>query len=335
MQAVSRWMLVFLAGLLPLAAAQAGGQGGGGGVAGASGQAVLRPVAAAPSPMAVQATMLGAAWAGPRVVAVGDHGIVLLSDDRGGHFRQARSVPVSSVLTSVSFVGDRQGWAVGHWGAILHTVDGGETWQTQRLATDEDRPLFAVHFFDERHGVAVGLWSLVLVTADGGSTWTPQPMAPPPGAKKADLNLLGLFADDQGVVYATAERGLVLRSQDQGHSWHYLNTGYKGSLWCGAVMADGALVVGGQRGTLLRSADGGRSWNPLPLQAGGSVTAVTPSGSQVWVTGLDGLVARSTDGGQHFTAMPRADGVSLTAVLADGAARPVMFSRRGVVSDPK
>lgn len=122
--------------------------------------APLQAVPAVQAGNATQATMLAAGWAGERVVAVGDHGIVLLSDDQGRQWRQARSVPLSTPLTGVSFVDARHGWAVGHWGAILSTADGGESWQVQRLSSEEDRPLFAVHFFDARQGVAVGLWSL-------------------------------------------------------------------------------------------------------------------------------------------------------------------------------
>ena len=40
-------------------------------------------------------------------------------------------MPVSSDLTAVFFVDDKQGWAVGHDGVILHTADGGETWALQ------------------------------------------------------------------------------------------------------------------------------------------------------------------------------------------------------------
>ncbi len=210
--------------------------------------APLQAVPAVQAGNATQATMLAAGWAGERVVAVGDHGVVLLSDDQGRQWRQARSVPLSTPLTGVSFVDARHGWAVGHWGAILSTADGGESWQVQRLSSEEDRPLFAVHFFDARQGVAVGLWSLVLTTEDGGKAWTEQPLQAPPGAKRADLNLMGLFADNHGTLYATAEHGQVLRSDDQGKNWRYLDTGYEGTLWSGA------------------STDGGR-----PLADGGSV----------------------------------------------------------------
>src|SRR5262245_13814891 len=65
---------------------------------------------------ASQAMVLGTARAGERIVGVGDHGVVLLSDDGGGTFHQAKAVPTRATLTAVHFVSDREGWAVGHRG---------------------------------------------------------------------------------------------------------------------------------------------------------------------------------------------------------------------------
>jgi len=294
--------------------------------------APLKPVSAAASPIATQAMMLGAAWAGNRAVSVGEHGVVLLSDDDGTTFRQARQVPVSSTLTSVTFIDAQHGWAVGHWGAILATADGGETWQIQRLAAEEDRPLFAVQFVDAQHGVAVGLWSLVLVTADAGRTWAPRTLNPLAGANKADLNLLSLFADSKGALYATAERGQVLRSEDRGQNWEYLNTGYNGSLWSGTALDDRTLLVGGQRGTLLRSGDGGKTWERVPLESKSSITTVVSAGPDVLVGGLEGLQALSRDRGQHFSMGVSPGAVSLTAALATKTGRWILLSRRGVLA---
>jgi photosystem II stability/assembly factor-like uncharacterized protein len=136
----------------------------------ASTGAALTTQTAVASSYAGKAPVLAAARAGKRVVSVGDYGTVMISD--GGAFRQAREVPVNATLTAVTFVDDKFGWAVGHWGAILHTEDGGETWTRQRLDTTTDRPLFSVHFIDRNNGVAVGLWSLLLTTQDGGKNWT-------------------------------------------------------------------------------------------------------------------------------------------------------------------
>lgn len=284
------------------------------------------------TPASVDTSLLAAARAGGRIVAAGDNGVVLLSDDAGQHYRQAREVPVDAMLTSVSFADDRFGWAVGHRGAILHTRDRGETWSLQRDAAQEDRPLFAVHFFDRNEGVAVGLWSLVLRTSDGGITWTPVTMAPPPGATKADLNLLGLFADAKGTLYACGERGYVLASTDRGRHWRYLRTGAAGSLWAGTALADGALLVGGLRGALYRSTDGGEQWSAIAIPSKASITALASSGRDVVAVGLDGLRASSTDGGASFKVETLAQRTALTAVLpgADGAW--VLFSRAGPVA---
>ena len=275
--------------------------------------------------------MLAGVRAGSRIVAVGDHGIVLLSDDSGKSHRQANVVPTDVTLTSVSFVDDRHGWAVGHWGVVLHTTDGGETWELQRTDAQQDRPLFAVHFFDGQHGVAVGLWSLVLVTQDGGAHWQPVEMPIPAGSKKADLNLLGLFADAKGHLFAPAERGRVLRSDDQGHHWSYLSTGYKGSFWTGVATPDGKLLVGGLRGSLYRSADDGRTWARIDTQSKSSITTLVINGPQVVGVGLEGLVLRSSDNGASFTSEGRDDRLSLTAVTIGPDGQAVFYSRQGVV----
>lgn len=292
-----------------------------------------KPMPAARVPQAAKAGLLAVAQAGSRLVAVGERGVVMLSDDGGRSFRQARDVPLDVTLTSVSFVDDRRGWAVGHWGAVLATQDGGETWRVQRQDVQEDRPLFAVHFFDAQQGVAVGLWSLVLVTRDGGATWQSVALPVPEGAKKADLNLLGLFADERGRVHATAERGMVLRSEDRGATWQYLATGYKGSFWTGVALPGGVLLAGGLRGSLYRSADDGRSWARVDTGSTSSITALAAREGQVVAVGLDGLVLRSGDGGGGFASAPRPDRAALTAVSLQPGGRVVLLSRQGVLGD--
>ncbi len=82
------------------------------------------------TPLASHVVLLGIARAGSRHVAVGERGIIVLSDDDGRSWRQA-VVPVSVTLTAVTFPTAAQGWAVGHSGAILHSDDGGTHWTKQ------------------------------------------------------------------------------------------------------------------------------------------------------------------------------------------------------------
>lgn len=305
----------------------------------------LKPRPALQVAHAAQAAVLGSARAGQRIVTVGDHGVVMLSDDGGRQWRQARSVPVRSLLTAVSFADDRHGWAVGHWGVVLATTDGGETWALQRSDTAVDRPLFSVHAFDARQLVAVGLWSLVLRSGDGGASWQVVPLPTPPAAagqaqRKADLNLFHLFTDERGRLFAAAERGHLLRSDDQGASWRYLATGYAGSFWTGLSPAPGVLLAGGLRGSLYRSTDDGASWARIDTGRTASITALLAepgrpgSPARITALGLDGLLLHSTDQGASFSGQPRADRAALTTGLAMPGGAPLLFSRQGLVATP-
>lgn len=285
------------------------------------------------SASAAQAPMLGAVRAGKRIVAVGDYGIALLSDDDGKHFRQAAKMPLSSTLTALSFADEKNGWAVGHWGAIVHTADGGETWSIQRMDTQEDRPLFAVHFFNAEEGVAIGLWSLVLRTQDGGKSWETVSLPAPPDGGRADRNLFGLFASPKGSLFVAAERGMVLRSDDHGKNWRYLDTGYKGSFWTGLALQDGSLIVAGLRGSMYRSTDDGHSWQAVDSGSKSSLTDLIQVGERVVGVGLDGVQVESRNGGASFTGSAREDRLSMTALVAGAGNALIRFSRRGVVSD--
>jgi photosystem II stability/assembly factor-like uncharacterized protein len=278
------------------------------------------------------AAVLASAQAGSRIVSVGDHGVVMLSDDQAKTWRQAAQVPVDSMLTGVSFVDARNGWAVGHWGVIIVTHDGGEHWALQRSAPQEDRPLFAVHMFDPQQGVAVGLWSLVLRTSDGGQTWDKLELPAPQGAKKADYNLLGLFATGDGDLLATAEHGTLLRSSDQGQHWRYVSTGYTGTFWTGLALPNGVLLAAGLRGSLYRSDDNGKSWSRVTIPSTASITTLALVGQQIMAGGLDGLTLRSDDAGLSFKMTVRSDHASITSILATNQGKGLLFSRQGYLN---
>ena len=82
----------------------------------------LLQVPALQSPKAARALLLGVHSAGARLIAVGERGIVVFSDDGGATWTQGQ-VPVSVTLTSVFLVSDKLGWAAGHDGVVLRTTE--------------------------------------------------------------------------------------------------------------------------------------------------------------------------------------------------------------------
>ena len=241
-------------------------------------------------------------------------------------------MPVSATLSAVSFADEKHGWAVGQWGVILATSDGGETWVKQRMDTAVDQPLFSVVFTNDRDGIAVGLWSLMLQTHDGGKTWTKTTLPKPPGGGKGDRNLYHVFADQKGAFYISAEQGTVLKSTDGGATWDYLATGGRGSLWSGVAMPDGRIVVGGLLGSLFQSSDGGATWQPLKAETKSSITGLAASGKELVAVGLDGLVLKQREDGAPLAVAQREDRAALTAAVIDAGGKPILFSKEGVLA---
>src|SRR5690606_25126562 len=68
-----------------------------------------------------------AARAGDRIVAVGDRGSIVWSDDDGRTWTMAVT-PDEVLLTAVCFADENRGWAVGHDAVVLATTDGGKSW---------------------------------------------------------------------------------------------------------------------------------------------------------------------------------------------------------------
>lgn len=269
--------------------------------------------------------LLSAAWAGRRVVAVGDHGAILLSDD-GVHYRQAKTVPVRSLLTVVQFVDARQGYAAGHDGVVLGTSDGGETWKLLRAEPGVEQPILSLHFDSAVHGIAVGLFGWAIETADGGQSWHALHVG---SGEDGDRHLLHMFATSRGTLLIAGEAGSVFRSADGGKTWQALATGGQGSLWSGMALADGSLLVCGMRGHLYRSVDDGLSWQAVISPTTQSLTGIAQlHDGSVAVVGMAGTVLRSTDNGKTFTLAQREEREPLTAVLAGGSG-PVLLSMVG------
>lgn len=277
-----------------------------------------------------KAPILAATRAGKRVVAVGDYGIVILSDD-GKRFRQAKSVPTRSVLTSVFFLDDKQGWAAGHDGTVIASSDGGETWQVLREELGKERALLSVWFENAHHGLAVGQFGLALETEDGGKSWRERKLVD--AGEAGERHLLQIFAAADGLVFVAAEAGGVFRSEDSGRHWKLVQTDNKGSFWTGLALRDGILLLAGMRGHIYRSSDRGLSWKEVPGITQQSLTSIIQAADDsVHLVGMSGLVGTSKDQGQTFVARVRPDRANLTAAAIVPAGE-LLFTLAGVIAD--
>ena len=304
---------------------------------------------ASPSALAVHGVFNGLALAGQRIVAVGQRGHILYSDDRGGSWQQA-AVPVSIDLTAVQFPDHSHGWAVGHGGVVLSSSDGGAHWTRQldgralgklmadyyaqhvpdRLNGDAqaldrfnkdvqrfveegpDKPFLDVWFENERSGFVVGAFNLIFHTDDGGKSWVPW------FDRSDNPKLFNLYAIRPvgADVYIAGEQGLLLKLDRAAGSFRVVTVGYPGSLF-GITGKPGAVLAFGLRGKLFRSADGGTSWTLVETGLPVALTAATvsPDGRIVLVSQA-GHALISRDEGRSFAPIPPEQRSAAGAVVA-------------------
>src|SRR5262249_22412426 len=122
-------------------------------------------------------TIRGVHLTGKGGFAVGDGGLVLAGECGGSVWDFVDVKLPEELKASWDFQaihgGGNQGWAVGGPGwVVLHTPDGGRSWEVQR--TGQPLPLHGVYFSNEKTGWAVGELGTILGTTDGGKTWQAQ-----------------------------------------------------------------------------------------------------------------------------------------------------------------
>ncbi|PNX49825.1 MAG: hypothetical protein BV457_00360 [Thermoplasmata archaeon M9B1D] len=124
-------------------------------------------------------------------------------------------------LYDICMLDTSNGWAVGAYGAVFHTDDGGSNWIEQRLGEYSD--LFGVTFIDLNNGFAVGEEGTMIYTTDGGNTWSNY--------------TLGFYDNLNSIIFTDANNGwiagggyypyhgTILHTNDGGSTWDFQDTG--------------------------------------------------------------------------------------------------------------
>ena len=324
---------------------------------------------ALPISSAAEEQLLDITSAGSRVIAAGERGVIVYSDDGGRSWTQAK-VPVSETLTSLHFPTADHGWAVGHGGVILHSGDGGETWQQQLDGNDVNRqkldfvtdramaleaevqesesepdddlifeleeaqyavedaeaaldtgpadPFLDVWFADASIGWAVGAYGMIFRTDNGGLQWR---IAAGGIENLEGYHYYSLAAADGGTLYLSGEAGLIYRSDNGGDQWQRLDLDYDGSLFGVLALDTDRVLTFGLRGNIFLSEDRGDSWRSVAPEGGPGLSYYggrTLPGNSMVLVGAGGVMASSSNGEQFTTDIHSARNTFSSAKSVDG-----------------
>lgn len=311
---------------------------------------------------ALRSMVSGVASQGGRTVAVGPRGLILLSEDGGGSWRQVIS-PVSTDLATVRFAGPNVVWAVGHDAVALRSSDGGTSWErmldgravlrllresakgSEQLEAEIERtmgqsatadvwpaPLLDIRFAaDGLTGFAVGGFGLILHTIDGGKTWQSW-------QAKADneqrYHLYALTGGD-GAVFIAGEQGLVMRFDAESQRFKRVETPYNGSFF-GIDQLGSRLVAYGLRGNVFVSEDAGVGWRKIETGVDANLVAAVAHGDSVLLVSQKGDVLAVDFDAARASVYDQAPGAEVYGAAMTNSQRLALarLSGAGVIAFP-
>jgi photosystem II stability/assembly factor-like uncharacterized protein len=177
---------------------------------------------------------------------------IFKTTDKGYNWSEL-TVPVSNdfIFNRIFFTDEKNGWIIAKlWlernHKLLHTKDGGETWQ---IAYEIDTEyLWDIFFSDDRNGWVGGDSGIVLKTQDGGINWQII-------HTENEKSIHCLFFKNESEGYIGGVNGYIASTSDGGYTWKPFQT------WCNNhieklyVFEDNTGIAVGGNGTILRNND--------------------------------------------------------------------------------
>jgi photosystem II stability/assembly factor-like uncharacterized protein len=218
-----------------------------------------------------------------------------------------RPSEIRQSLFSTCFFDAEEGWVVGELGRVLHTTDGGKTFD--RLDAGTKSAFLSVACLPDHTVVITGQYGLALRSKDNGATWEKLKTG-------VDRNLLSVSFANNTLGVAVGDYGSIVRTTDGGTTWtkiplpadiplpediaEIIEPGDVLLYDVDFVDAEKGWIVG-EFGVILATTDGGQSWVAQPSMIETTLFGVCfADAMNGWAVGLEQVMLHTTDGGQSW-----------------------------------
>lgn len=200
-----------------------------------------------------------------------------------GAWMWANPTPQGDPVRRVRFASSSTAYAVTGGGAVLKSIDAGQSWEVAYKVFDAQASAFgALHgliFLDDNRGWVVGSTGEITSTRDGGHTWNDLSIATP-------HHLRDVFFHDDNNGFVVGDWGVFFRTSDGGNTWTPVSHP-AGTTRLSVVAFTSASVgwAGGDDGTVLYTGDGGAVWTRVATTWSDDITVGSAMASDQVVFG--------------------------------------------------
>lgn len=286
----------------------------------------------ATTPVDADLTRIAADSKGKVLIAVGERGTILRSEDSGHRWHAIALTNSDCDLRTVVHHARSGVWiAAGTRGTILRSLDNGKTW----VAVSNDLQLTFETLFVEPGSQAIligGEAGSIGRSTDAGVSWhLTQVKMQEPVTPITAFHLLG------NELIATSALGRFLTSPDRGENWQLHSMG--GNAYFTDAVLDpkhDARLLSSHTGDLFRREAGDDAWQKVELTIDGQKRFVSAiryddASRSLLAVGHHGLAARSTDGGRNWQKIQSGYASSMESLMQTGQGRFVGFGEGGYI----
>ncbi|MBI4695139.1 MAG: photosystem II stability/assembly factor-like protein [Gammaproteobacteria bacterium] len=220
------------------------------------------------------------------------------------------------------------GYAVGAFGVILESKDGGTSWAATSSPTN--LALLGIAMLGDKR-IIVGQRGTVLLGKEGGG-WE--------AAKSGtESRLMGISVNSKGVALSVGEFGTIILSHDGGKSWSpieldwekFAEGGYQPHMYIARVEESGRLTVGGEFGLVLVSEDDGKTWTSKHKSDESLFAMHVLEDGTGFGVGQKGLVIKTVDNGNTWEKVDVGGDANLLGVWVSKQGEVVITGIRALI----
>lgn len=198
-------------------------------------------------------------------------------------------------LNDICIISGKNAVAVGEYGVVRYTADGGNNWTGILLPGRPD--LFGIAKKDSNTVFAVGDRGTVFISSNKGLAWNQLGKGKVP--TEQCLCDIAFFDNNKGVI--AGDNGTILITNDGGDNWVKVENKDERGLKSIAYINDSTIICIGDKGVVLLSTNSGNEWAPKESKTQANLKIVrAPDATHIYAVGDSLSVTISNDIGNTW-----------------------------------
>lgn len=194
-------------------------------------------------------------------------------------------------INSISFLDERNGFALGDSGTVLTTSDTGSTWQQINLHNKKN--IYDGYFLPTGKSILVGDSSAFYFSTNFMNDFRQILI-------EGNHTLFRIHFIDNLTGFVLGNNGLIMKSLDGGLSWKRINSVTNQLLYDIAFVNESKGFIVGWNGTILKTTDRGETWTKMEPKTRKYLKSIDFLGEHGVIVGGGGEIYRTDDGGENW-----------------------------------